>query len=66
LHASLSVPSLFAARQRSATGGVGTLGEDPAVIRTILAFLEKKGVNAADSLLPDCRASPGLSSDLLI
>jgi hypothetical protein len=40
--------------------------EDPAVIRTILAFLEKKGRNAADSLLPDCRASPGLSSDLLI
>jgi len=40
--------------------------EDPAVIRTILAFLEKKGVNAADSLLPDCRASPGSSSAVLI
>jgi hypothetical protein len=40
--------------------------EDPAVIRTILAHLDKKGRNAADSLLPDCRASPGLSSDLLI
>jgi len=40
--------------------------EDPAVIRAILAHLDKKGRNAADSLLPDCRASPGLSSDLLI
>ena len=40
--------------------------EDPAVIRTILAHLDEKGLNAADSLLPDCRASPGLSSDLLI
>jgi hypothetical protein len=57
---------LFAARQRSATGGVGALGEDPALIKTILAFLDKKEANAADSLLPDCRASPGSSLDLLI
>jgi hypothetical protein len=40
--------------------------EDPAVIRAILAHLDKKGVIAADSLLPDCRASPGPSMDLLI
>ncbi len=40
--------------------------EDPAVIRTILAYLDKKWVIAADSLLPDCRASPGASLDLLI
>ena len=40
--------------------------EDPALIKTILAFLDKKEVNAADSLLPDCRASPGSSLDLLI
>lgn len=40
--------------------------EDPAVIRTILAHLDKKGGNAADSLLPDCRASPSPSMDLLI
>ena len=40
--------------------------EDPVVIRTILAYLDKKGVNAADSLLPDCRASPSPSMDLLI
>ncbi len=35
--------------------------EDPAVIRTILAYLDKKW-----GLLPDCRASPGALSDLLI
>jgi len=40
--------------------------EDPAVIRTILAHLDKKGVNVAGSLLPDCRASPCPSMDLLI
>jgi hypothetical protein len=41
--------------------------EDPALIRTILAYLDKKNwVMAADSLLPDCRASPGASLDLLI
>jgi len=40
--------------------------EDPAVIRTILAYLDNKCVVAADSLLPDCRASPGASLDLLI
>ena len=40
--------------------------EDPALIKTILAFLDKKEANAADSLLPDCRASPGSSLDLLI
>ena len=39
--------------------------EDPAVIRTLLAYLDKKWVMAADSLLPDCRASPGTSADLL-
>jgi hypothetical protein len=40
--------------------------EDPAVIRTILAYLDNKRVMAADSLSPHCRASPGASSDLLI
>ena len=40
--------------------------EDPAVIRAILAHLDKIGVIAADSVLPDCRASPGPSMDLLI
>jgi hypothetical protein len=40
--------------------------EDPAVIRTLLAYLNKKWVMAADNLLPDCRASPSASSDLLI
>jgi len=40
--------------------------EDPAVISTILAYLDEKWLMAADSLLPDCRASPGASSDLLI
>ena len=40
--------------------------EDPAVIRAILAHLDKKGAIAGDSLLPDCRASPGPSMDLLI
>jgi len=40
--------------------------EDPAVIRTILAYLDKKWVVAAANLLPDCRASPGASLDLLI
>ena len=39
--------------------------EDPALIRTLLAYLDKKWVMATDSLLPDCRASPGASSDLL-
>jgi len=34
--------------------------EDPVVIRAILAHLDKKGGSAADSLLPDCRASPSL------
>jgi hypothetical protein len=38
--------------------------EDPAVIKTILAFLEKKGLNVADGLLPDCRASPSLPMGL--
>jgi hypothetical protein len=42
-----------------------TLGEDPAVIKIILAHLDKKGVIAVDSLLPDCRASPYPSMDLL-
>jgi hypothetical protein len=32
----------------------------------MLTFLDKKEANAADSLLPDCRASPGSSLDLLI
>ncbi len=40
--------------------------EDPAVIRTILSYLDKKVLYATDCLLPDCRASPGASSDLLI
>jgi len=40
--------------------------EDPVVIRTNFAHLDKKVVNAADSLLPDCRASPAPSMDLLI
>ena len=40
--------------------------EDPAVIRTILAYLHKKWLIAAANLLPDCRASPGASLDLLI
>jgi hypothetical protein len=39
--------------------------EDPAVIKIILAHLDKKGVIAVDSLLPDCRASPYPSMDLL-
>ena len=49
-------------------GGVRIIAsiEDPIVIRTILAHLAKKGAFAADSLLPDCRASPGPSMDLLI
>ena len=34
--------------------------EDSVVIGAILAHLDKKGVSAADSLLPDCRASPSL------
>jgi len=40
--------------------------EDPLVIRTILAHLDNKGVLAADSLLPDCRASPDSRMGLLI
>jgi len=40
--------------------------EDPAVIRIILAHLDEKGMHAADSLLPDCRASPGLAKEVLI
>ena len=40
--------------------------EDPVVIRTILAHLDEKGVFAADSLLPDCRASPGPPMGLLV
>ncbi len=38
--------------------------EDPVVIRAILAHLDKKGAPAADSLLPDCRASPSLPAGL--
>jgi hypothetical protein len=40
--------------------------EDPVVIRTILAHLAGKGVFAADSLLPDCRASPSPPMGLLV
>ena len=40
--------------------------EDPVVIRRILAHLDKKGVFAADSLLPDCRASPDPPTGLLV
>ena len=40
--------------------------EDPAVIRSILAYLDQKWVMAAANGLPDCRASPGASSDLWI
>jgi len=40
--------------------------EDPAVIRTLLAYLDKKRLTAADNGLPDCRASPGTSADLWI
>lgn len=40
--------------------------EDPVVIRMILAHLDKKGVFAADSLLPDCRASPDPPTGLLV
>ncbi len=40
--------------------------EDPVVIRMILAHLDKKGVIAADSLLPDCRASPYPPMGLLV
>ncbi len=40
--------------------------EDPVVIRTILAHLDKKGAFAGDSLLPDCRASPSSSMGLLL
>ena len=40
--------------------------EDPVVIRMILAHLDKKGVFAADSLLPDCRASPDPPAGLLV
>ena len=40
--------------------------EDPVVIRMILAHLNKKMALAENSLLPDCRASPSPSMDLLI
>jgi len=40
--------------------------EDPVVIKTILAHLDKKGVFSGNRLLPDCRASPGPSMSLLI
>jgi len=40
--------------------------EDPAVIRTLLAYLDKKRLTAADNGLPDCRASPGTAADLWI
>ena len=40
--------------------------EDPVVIRTILAQLDEKGAFAADSLLPDCRASPDPPMGLLV
>ncbi len=34
--------------------------EDPVVIKTILAHLNKKGAFSGNCLLPDCRASPSL------
>jgi hypothetical protein len=40
--------------------------EDPVVIKTILAHLNKKGAFSGNSLLPDCRASPNPSMDLLV
>ena len=40
--------------------------EDPAVIRTLLVYLDKKRAMAADNGLPDCRASPSAASDLWI
>jgi hypothetical protein len=40
--------------------------EDPVVIRTIRVHLDQKGVFAADSLLPDCRASPSSPMGLLV
>ncbi len=40
--------------------------EDPVVIRTLLAYLDNKWVVAADNGLPNCRASPGASLNLLI
>ncbi len=40
--------------------------EDPAVIRTILAHLDAKGAFTGDSLLPDCRASPGPPMGMLV
>ena len=40
--------------------------EDPVVIRTILAHLDEKGAFAANSLLPDCRASPDPPMGLLV
>jgi hypothetical protein len=40
--------------------------EDPVVIRTILAHLNKKRVLAGTSLLPDCRASPSPPMGLLV
>ena len=40
--------------------------EDPVVIKTILAHLDKKGAFSGNRLLPDCRASPGPSMGLLI
>ena len=40
--------------------------EDPVVIKTIIAHLDKKGAFSGNRLLPDCRASPGPSMGLLI
>ncbi len=40
--------------------------EDPTVIQKILAHLDGNVSSAVTVLLPDCRASPGSSSDLLI
>jgi len=40
--------------------------EDPVVIRTILTHFDEKGAFAANSLLPDCRASPDPPMGLLV
>ena len=40
--------------------------EDPVVIRVIPAHLNKKMALAENILLPDCRASPSPSMDLLV
>ena len=49
-------------------GGVRIIAsiEDPVVIRTILAHLDKKGTFSESSMLPDCRASPGTPMGLLV